>query len=172
MADAAAIAGRRRHSAAPPPGHCTSVIICGSADRTRNDMCKPGNMRNRRNLLTRSLAMAAPLIAFSDASRGGSGFTAGAEDSGTSCGGPPAGRTSRNKRLMTEIYEAVARGDGSKFVEHLAEDAVFTVTGQSSWSGSFKVKTGSFDTFVWLPSLLRARAEPFRFACWLTKTGL
>lgn len=41
---------------------------------------------------------------------------------------------------MTEIYEAVARGDGSKFVEHLAEDAVFTVTGQSSWSGSFKGK--------------------------------
>ena len=45
-----------------------------------------------------------------------------------------------NKQLMHEIFDAVANGDRSKFVDHLAEHAVLTVTGENSWSGVYRGK--------------------------------
>jgi ketosteroid isomerase-like protein len=45
-----------------------------------------------------------------------------------------------NKRLMEDIFAKVATGDGSMFVEHLADDVVMRVTGQYSWSRTFTGK--------------------------------
>jgi ketosteroid isomerase-like protein len=45
-----------------------------------------------------------------------------------------------NKQLMQEIFARVAEGDGSLFVEHLADDVVMRVSGQYSWSQTFKGK--------------------------------
>jgi ketosteroid isomerase-like protein len=45
-----------------------------------------------------------------------------------------------NKQLMQEIFARVAEGDGSLFVEHLADDVVIRVSGQYSWSQTFKGK--------------------------------
>lgn len=45
-----------------------------------------------------------------------------------------------NKRLMQEIFARVAVGDGSLFVEHLADDVVMRVSGQYSWSRTFTGK--------------------------------
>jgi ketosteroid isomerase-like protein len=45
-----------------------------------------------------------------------------------------------NKHLMQEIFARVAEGDGSLFVEHLADDVVIRVSGQYSWSQTFKGK--------------------------------
>jgi ketosteroid isomerase-like protein len=48
--------------------------------------------------------------------------------------------TEDNRRTMTEVYEAIARGDGSRFVERLADDAVLVLTGDNSWSGIHRGK--------------------------------
>ena len=45
-----------------------------------------------------------------------------------------------NKQLMQEIFARVAVGDGALFVEHLADDVVLRVSGQYSWSRTFKGK--------------------------------
>jgi uncharacterized protein len=45
-----------------------------------------------------------------------------------------------NKKLMQEIFDGLAKGDPAKFLEHLAEDVIFTVTGQNSWSQTFRGK--------------------------------
>ena len=45
-----------------------------------------------------------------------------------------------NKQLMQEIFARVAEGDGSLFVEHLADDVVIRVSGQYSWSQTFTGK--------------------------------
>ena len=45
-----------------------------------------------------------------------------------------------NKRLMQEIFARVAVGDGSLFVEHLADEVVMRVSGQNSWSRTFTGK--------------------------------
>ncbi|GGE30626.1 ketosteroid isomerase [Primorskyibacter flagellatus] len=42
-----------------------------------------------------------------------------------------------NKALMQRIFARLAEGDGSLYVQHLAEDAVMTVTGSYSWSRQF-----------------------------------
>jgi ketosteroid isomerase-like protein len=41
---------------------------------------------------------------------------------------------------MQEIFARVAVGDGSLFVEHLADDVVMRVSGQYSWSRTFTGK--------------------------------
>lgn len=43
-----------------------------------------------------------------------------------------------NKQLMQQIYAAIANQDSSLFLQHLADDAVWVVTGQYSWSHHFK----------------------------------
>jgi ketosteroid isomerase-like protein len=45
-----------------------------------------------------------------------------------------------NKQLMQEIFARVAEGDGSLFVEHLADDVVVRVSGRYSWSQTFHGK--------------------------------
>lgn len=45
-----------------------------------------------------------------------------------------------NRQLMQEIFARVAEGDGSLFVEHLADDVVVRVSGQYSWSQTFTGK--------------------------------
>jgi uncharacterized protein len=45
-----------------------------------------------------------------------------------------------NKKLMQEIFARLANRDGALFYESLADDATWTVTGQYSWSRSFKGK--------------------------------
>ena len=44
------------------------------------------------------------------------------------------------KQLMQAIFARVAEGDGSLFVEHLADDVLIRVSGQYSWSQTFKGK--------------------------------
>ncbi len=41
---------------------------------------------------------------------------------------------------MQEIFEKIAVGDGSLFVEHLAENVTMRVSGQYSWSRTFNGK--------------------------------
>ncbi|OWU84414.1 ketosteroid isomerase [Oceanicola sp. 22II-s10i] len=45
-----------------------------------------------------------------------------------------------NKALMRRIFAGLAEGDGTLFVQHLAEDATMTVTGRYSWSRTFHGK--------------------------------
>lgn len=45
-----------------------------------------------------------------------------------------------NKQTMMAIFEKVGQGDGSLFVEHLADEVTMTVTGQYSWSQTFHGK--------------------------------
>lgn len=45
--------------------------------------------------------------------------------------------TDENKKLMQKIFDRLADGDGTMFMEHLADDVVLTVTGEHSWSGIF-----------------------------------
>ena len=45
-----------------------------------------------------------------------------------------------NKKLMQEIFAAVARGERTAYVDRLADDVIMTVTGQYSWSRAFRGK--------------------------------
>jgi uncharacterized protein len=45
-----------------------------------------------------------------------------------------------NKKLMQEIFAAVARGERAAYVDRLADDVTMTVTGQYSWSRTFRGK--------------------------------
>jgi uncharacterized protein len=45
-----------------------------------------------------------------------------------------------NKKLMQEIFAAVARGERATYVDRLADDVTMTVTGQYSWSRTFRGK--------------------------------
>lgn len=61
-----------------------------------------------------------------------------------------------NKVLMEEIFEGVARGDGRRYVEALADDVVMTVTGGISWSRTFE---GKDDVLRNLYGRVRARID-------------
>ena len=43
-----------------------------------------------------------------------------------------------NKKLMQDIFAAVAVGNRAMFLESLADDVTMRVTGQNSWSQTFK----------------------------------
>ena len=43
-----------------------------------------------------------------------------------------------NKRLMTGIFEELAKGNGQPFVESLAEDVRWTIIGSTAWSGTWE----------------------------------
>ena len=45
-----------------------------------------------------------------------------------------------NKKLMQEIFTAVARGERAAYVDRLADDVTMTVTGRYSWSRTFRGK--------------------------------
>ena len=46
--------------------------------------------------------------------------------------------TESNKKLVQQIYTDSANRSGTTFVDNLADDACWTVTGQYSWSHQFK----------------------------------
>ena len=46
--------------------------------------------------------------------------------------------TAANKRLVQQVYADSASRSGTTFADNLAEDAVWVVTGQYSWSHRFK----------------------------------
>jgi ketosteroid isomerase-like protein len=45
-----------------------------------------------------------------------------------------------NKRLMQEIFAEVANGNGTPFVDAMADDIRWTVTGTTPWSRTFEGK--------------------------------
>ena len=72
----------------------------------------------------------------------------------------------QNKALMRAIFAAAAAGDRSKYQDRIADDATFTVTGEHSWSQTFRGKASiGKDLFGYVHSLLQkgGKTEPFRF---------
>ena len=60
-----------------------------------------------------------------------------------------------NKQLMQDIFAAVAAGDRARFVDRLADDVTMRVTGQYSWSLTFKGKASLLrDMYGYLSTLL------------------
>jgi len=45
-----------------------------------------------------------------------------------------------NKQLMADIFAGLAVGDGRRFIESLAEDFCWTITGTTPWSGTYRGK--------------------------------
>jgi hypothetical protein len=74
---------------------------------------------------------------------------------------PEAGMSAaENKKMMQDIFARVATGDGSLFAQSLADDVTITVTGQYSWSRTFKGKENVLrDLYGYVRSRLR---EPGR----------
>jgi ketosteroid isomerase-like protein len=52
--------------------------------------------------------------------------------------GEPAMSAAENKQLVSKIYTDAANRSGTTFVDNLADDVCWTVTGQYSWSRTFK----------------------------------
>lgn len=64
--------------------------------------------------------------------------------------------TDENKALIEAIFEKLSRGDGSMFIEHLADDVVQTVTGKHSWSKVHKGKEALIrDVYGYLRTLVK-----------------
>ena len=71
-----------------------------------------------------------------------------------------------NKKLMQEIFAAIAAGDRSLFVDSLADDVAMRVTGKNSWSQTFHGKASLLrDLYGYLDTLLAdgRRTVPLRF---------
>jgi uncharacterized protein (TIGR02246 family) len=69
-----------------------------------------------------------------------------------------------NKRLVREAFDALARADSRPLVDLFAEDAVWTMTGTSSWSRAYRGKQAILDELlrslaVRLAGRYRATAE-------------
>jgi uncharacterized protein len=74
--------------------------------------------------------------------------------------------TVENKRLLQTIYAQVAAGDGSLFVEHLADDVAICVTGKNSWSQTFQGKERALKNLYGYLNTLTQRPRktiPLRF---------
>ncbi|MEM5517977.1 enoyl-CoA hydratase-related protein [Henriciella sp. AS95] len=72
----------------------------------------------------------------------------------------------KNKALMKRIFDRLAAGDRSLFVEHLHDDVTMTVTGSYSWSQTFRGKEKVLrDYFGYVGSLMTrpGRTIPFHF---------
>jgi ketosteroid isomerase-like protein len=50
--------------------------------------------------------------------------------------------TADNKKLIQQVYADAANQSGTTFIDHLADDARWIVTGQYSWSHTFAGKEG------------------------------
>src|SRR5438552_957334 len=48
--------------------------------------------------------------------------------------------TQTNKQLLRTIFDALAKGDGKPFVDSLADDFTWTLTGTNAWSGTYRGK--------------------------------
>ncbi len=71
-----------------------------------------------------------------------------------------------NKALMQAIFEKVSQGDGSMFMEHLAEDVVHTISGESSWSKVHRGKEAIVrDVYRYLRTLVKeaGKTKPFHY---------
>jgi ketosteroid isomerase-like protein len=69
-----------------------------------------------------------------------------------------------NKKLIEELYAAIAVGNRTRFVETLADDVVMRVTGHYSWSRTFKGKDALLrDLYGYLSTLVAdgRRTIPF-----------
>jgi ketosteroid isomerase-like protein len=61
-----------------------------------------------------------------------------------------------NKQLMQDIFAAVAAGNRTRFLDSLADDVTLRVTGQYSWSRTFKGKASLVrDMYGYLSTLLK-----------------
>ena len=74
--------------------------------------------------------------------------------------------TAANKTLVQQVYQDSANRSGTTFVDNLADDASWIVTGQYSWSNEFKGKDailnglmGHFRSFF----AVRPRTVAFNF---------
>jgi uncharacterized protein len=47
-------------------------------------------------------------------------------------------RATENKQLMTSIYEELEKGNGTPFVEALADDIRWTIKGSTAWSRTWE----------------------------------
>ena len=45
-----------------------------------------------------------------------------------------------NKRLFADIFASLAAGDGKPFIDSLADDFVWTITGTTAWSRTYRGK--------------------------------
>jgi len=63
--------------------------------------------------------------------------------------------TTENKQLMQHIFSELAKGDGKPFVESLADDFCWTVTGTTEWSKTYQGKQAV------LPELLQPLFSQF-----------
>jgi uncharacterized protein len=60
-----------------------------------------------------------------------------------------------NKKMMEDIFAAIAAGNRALFLESLADDVTMRVTGQNSWSQTFKGKASLVrDLYGYLSTLL------------------
>lgn len=48
--------------------------------------------------------------------------------------------TAENKQLMQDIFSELAKGNGKPFVDSLADDICWTVTGTTRWSKTYRGK--------------------------------
>lgn len=46
-----------------------------------------------------------------------------------------------NKKVLQDAFAALANGDSRPFLECLADDVAWTITGTTSWSGTYRGKT-------------------------------
>ena len=77
-----------------------------------------------------------------------------------------------NKKLMEGIFAKVAAGDRELFVDSLADDVTMTVTGQYSWSQTFRGKPALLGgLYGYLRTLLVEPRRTFRFGSSPTATS-
>src|SRR5258708_36408227 len=48
--------------------------------------------------------------------------------------------SAENKQLMQSIFSELSKGNSKPFVEHLADDVRWTITGNTKWSKTFQGK--------------------------------
>ena len=48
--------------------------------------------------------------------------------------------TIENKQLMQRIFDELSKGNGSLFIDSLADDVVWTITGTTKWSKTYQGK--------------------------------
>jgi hypothetical protein len=78
--------------------------------------------------------------------------------------GEPILGAQENKKLMQELFAAIAAGDRKPFMDALADDVTMRVTGRNSWSRTYKGKAAlDGELYAHLRTLL---AEPRRTIPW------
>src|SRR4051812_34833910 len=78
----------------------------------------------------------------------------------THVGGSGVLGAQENKKLMQELFAAIAAGDRKPFLDTLADDVTMRVTGRNSWSRTYKGKAAlDRELYAHLRALL---AEPRR----------